>query len=75
MRIPLLYALHSGNLYGTERVALATAAELTHTFIPTMFAPPGPALVAAESLGLASRPCTNLREFAWQLRPFLAAHR
>ena len=43
--------------------------------VPPLFAPPGPALVAAESCGLASRPFTNPWEFGSQLRPFLAAHR
>jgi len=75
MTIPLLYVLHSGNLYGTERMALATAAGLTQDFTPTIFAPPGPALGEAEHLGLSVRPFSNPREFALQLRPWLARHR
>jgi hypothetical protein len=49
MPTPLLYALHSSNLYGTERMALATMAALGDSFTPTMFAPPGPALLAAQN--------------------------
>ena len=41
---PLIYALHSGNLYGTERMALATLAGLSgDEFAPWLIAPPGPA--------------------------------
>ena len=32
MTIPLVYALHSGNLYGTERMALATLQGLRDRF-------------------------------------------
>ena len=38
-RIPLIYALHSGNLYGTERMALATAAGLSDRVDPSILAP------------------------------------
>ena len=75
MRIPLLYALHSGNLYGTERMALATAEGLTDSFAPVIFAPPGPALEEAARLDFAIRAFQSPSEFAWQLRPFLATHR
>ena len=44
MTIPLVYALHSGNLYGTERMALATLQGLRDRFDPVLLAPPGPAL-------------------------------
>ena len=30
--VPLLYVLHSGNLYGTERMALATASGLADEY-------------------------------------------
>ena len=39
---PLLYSLHSGNLYGTERMALATALGLRDEFETTFVAPEGP---------------------------------
>lgn len=74
-RLPLLYALHSGNLYGTERMALATAAGLLDEYEPTMFAPPGPALEAASPMGFGVRPFGSAKEFARQIRPLIAAHR
>ncbi|MFN0085243.1 MAG: glycosyltransferase family 4 protein [Blastocatellia bacterium] len=75
MRLPLVYALHSGNLYGTERMALATAANLTDEFEPVIFAPPGPALGEAARMGFAAESFTNPLEFAWKMHPFLSRHR
>jgi glycosyltransferase involved in cell wall biosynthesis len=72
MRIPLVYALHSGNLYGTERMALATAESLADEFEPTIFAPPGPAMEEARRLGIATQHFTHPLDFAWKLRPFLS---
>jgi len=71
---PLLYALHSGNLYGTERMALATVQGLLDEFEPTLFAPPGPALQEAERRGIAVRAFASPLEFARQLRPYFARH-
>lgn len=39
---PLLYVLYLGNLYGTERMALATASGLSPRFAPLILSPPGP---------------------------------
>ncbi len=74
-RLPLLYALHSGNLYGTERMALATAEGLVDEYEPTMFAPPGPALEAATPLGFGIRAFSSAKEFAKQVRPLIAGHK
>lgn len=73
--LPLLYVLHSGNLYGTERMALATAEGLRPGFRPTIFAPAGPALELAGRNGMATRAFAGPLELARQLRPFLAQHR
>ena len=75
MKLPLVYALHSGNLYGTERMALATAANLTDEFAPVIFAPPGPALGEARRMGFAAESFTSPWEFAWKVRPFLSRNR
>ncbi len=72
VRIPLVYALHSGNLYGTERMALATMEGIKDRFEATLFAPPGPALDEAARLGFQTRSFTGSLEFAWKLRPFLS---
>lgn len=75
MKLPLVYALHSGNLYGTERMALATVEGLADEFEPIIFAPPGLALKEAERLGFAVQPFSSPLEFAWKLRPFLSRHK
>lgn len=71
MKIPLIYALHSGNLYGTERMALATAAGLLDRFSPLIMAPPGPALDEASRRGYEIAPFQNPWQFARALRPML----
>lgn len=70
-----LYVLHSGNLYGTERMALATLVGLRDQFRPVLFAPPGPALEAARRLGIEAIPFSGARDLALALRPWLARHR
>lgn len=72
MATPLVYALHSGNLYGTERMALATLQGLRDRFKPVLLAPPGPALAEAGRLGIPGEPFASPREFAQRLRPWLA---
>jgi len=48
----LVYLLHSGNLYGTERMALVTLDGLRDSLEPILFAPPGPVHAAAEAMGI-----------------------
>lgn len=75
MTVPLVYALHSGNLYGTERMALATLEGLRERFAPVLLAPPGPALAEAARLGIPGESFASPREFARRLQPWLAQHR
>jgi glycosyltransferase involved in cell wall biosynthesis len=75
MKIPLIYALHSGNLYGTERMALATAEALAGEFAPVMLAPPGPALQLAAGMGMETRSFSSAGEFSAAIRPLLARSR
>jgi len=72
-RLPLVYALHSGNLYGTERMALATVLGLRDHFAPVLMAPAGPALEEAERCGVQVRAFAGPADFARQLRPLVAA--
>lgn len=72
LKIPLIYALHSGNLYGTERMALATAEGLAGEFAPVMLAPPGPALQLAARMGLETRAFTGVAELSSAVRPLLS---
>ena len=75
VRPPLLYALHSGNLYGTERMALASAQCLTKRFRPTVLAPHGPVLGEAACMGFGIEPFAGSANFVRALRPHLAQHR
>ncbi len=59
----LLYLLHSGNLYGTERMALVTLDGLRDTLTPLLLAPPGPVHEAARALGIETHEFTG----AWDL--------
>jgi glycosyltransferase involved in cell wall biosynthesis len=71
MTIPLIYALHSGNLYGTEKMALSTVAGLLDRFSPLIMAPPGPALEEASRRGYAVAPFQNVWQFSRALRSAL----
>jgi glycosyltransferase involved in cell wall biosynthesis len=50
-RHPLLYVLHSTEMYGTERMALSTARGVTDEFQTIFLGPRGPALNQAHKLG------------------------
>lgn len=58
----IIYILHSGNLYGTERMALATLTGLEQQGRALLLAPPGPVHAEAERLGVQSRPFGSLNE-------------
>ena len=54
MSHPLTYVLHSGQMFGTERMALATLDALRGRFDGVIIAPPGPLHGAARGAGLSS---------------------
>ncbi len=72
---PLLYSLHSGNLYGTERMALATARGLREEFEIVFFAPEGPFHAEARRLGFETRLFTTPARYLRDLQPYFAEHR
>jgi glycosyltransferase involved in cell wall biosynthesis len=72
MSFPLVYALHSGELYGTERMALSTASGLVGDFSPIFMAPPGPALEEARRTGFTAIAFQGARQFASAIRPIIA---
>jgi glycosyltransferase involved in cell wall biosynthesis len=72
-RPSLVYALHSGNLYGTERMALATAAGLAGEFDCSIMAPKGAALEEAARLGFRAVPFSGARQFAAELWKLLGS--
>ncbi|MFM8333497.1 MAG: glycosyltransferase family 4 protein [Candidatus Methylumidiphilus sp.] len=74
MKPIFVYALHSGQLYGTERMALHTLDGLRDELTPVLFAPPGPALAEARRLGIETVAFANAWQFARRLRPSLAGH-
>lgn len=67
MKPRLLYALHSGNLYGTERMALVTMQGLRDVLDPVLLAPPGAAITEARRLDIEPVPFSSLREFVLAL--------
>ena len=68
----LLYLLHSGNLYGTERMALVTLDGFRKELQPLLFAPPGPVHQAAKELGIESQIFTSASDLLKQLPQFLS---
>jgi len=70
-RALLLYILHSGNMYGTERMALSTAMGLKDHFRTILIAPPGAALTRAAESGLEVRSFQNAWELGRRVREFL----
>jgi glycosyltransferase involved in cell wall biosynthesis len=67
----LLYLLHSGNLYGTERMALVTLEGLLDELEPILFAPPGPVHQAAQQLGIKSHEFKSSLDLFKQIPAFL----
>lgn len=74
-RTPLLYALHSGNLYGTERMALATVLAVRDRFAPVLLAPPGPIATEAARHDVPLVEFRGPLGFARELWRGLRAHR
>ena len=79
MTTPLVYILHSGNLFGTERMALATIAGLDEYHQKYVVAPqgygPGSVLAAARLRGTGTLAFRNLRQLATRLLSLFARHR
>ena len=71
MKPVFLYALHSGNLYGTERMALVTLDGLRERYTPVLFAPEGPALEEARRLGIQAHGFRGPVSLARALWPYL----
>jgi glycosyltransferase involved in cell wall biosynthesis len=72
---PLYYALHSGNLYGTERMALATLQGLADRYAPHLFAPDGPVHAEAARLGIPAEPFAGPLDLVRRLQRHVAARR
>jgi glycosyltransferase involved in cell wall biosynthesis len=75
MTISLAYVLHSGQLFGTERMALATLDALREVCDGVIIAPPGPVHEAARAAGLSSRVANGRLGLVWRLMAHLLRHR
>ncbi|MCX7066287.1 MAG: glycosyltransferase family 4 protein [Methylococcales bacterium] len=67
----LLYLLHSGNLYGTERMALVTLEGLSDQLEPVLFAPSGAVHDEARRLGIESHEFKSSLDLFKQIPAFL----
>jgi glycosyltransferase involved in cell wall biosynthesis len=72
--IPLLYALHSGNLYGTERMALVTAQAMGPGYRVVIIAPQGSVHEEARRLGFETIVYRSLLQHIRAIRPFYARY-
>ncbi|MBE9609568.1 glycosyltransferase family 4 protein [Chitinilyticum piscinae] len=69
----LVYILHCGQLYGTERMALATLGELWGRADVMLLAPEGPVHFEAARLGIKSKPYRSMTDLAGKLWHLLAS--
>lgn len=68
----LMYILHAGNLYGTERMALATIVGLRDEFQPLLVTPPGTVVDEARRLEVPVAVFRSRFELAACMRRFFA---
>jgi glycosyltransferase involved in cell wall biosynthesis len=68
---PLVYVLHSSSMYGTERMALATAQGLAGEFNTIFVGPRGPAMWEAQRLGFRTQCFQTTKALAQAIRPLL----
>ena len=72
---PVLYVLHSGGLFGTERMAIATLAHLGAGRDSLLLAPPGAAVEHARALGLRAEVFGGTRQLLQRMAAFLRHRR
>lgn len=75
MQIPLVYVLHSGQLYGTERMAIATLSGLQDKFQPILLSPPGLAIQEGQRREFITLSFTNNGELAKHLKKLLQSYK
>lgn len=75
MNPPLLYVLHSGQTFGTERMAIATLLGLAATDEDLLLAPPGPVHALAAAHGLRSQAFSSPAQLARLMLPRFIRHR
>jgi len=73
-RHPLAYVLHSSEMYGTERMALAMAQGLAGQFNTIFIGPRGPAMWEAQRLGFETRYFQTTKGLIQTIRPLLQTY-
>jgi glycosyltransferase involved in cell wall biosynthesis len=73
-RHPVAYVLHSSEMYGTERMALATAQGLAGEFNTIFIGPRGPAMWEAQRLGFQTRYFQTTKGLIQTIRPLLQTY-
>ncbi|MBV5330358.1 MAG: glycosyltransferase family 4 protein [Chlorobium sp.] len=73
-RAVIIYVLHSGNLYGTEKMALATLDGLTNDFDVVLFAPAGPVHTEAKKRGMPVVEFHGRIDLLCQLQPWISKY-
>lgn len=71
----LVYILHSGKLYGTERMSLATCEVLQEAYSPLVLAPPGDIHKECNERKIPSRSFSNISSLMGQVRKILKENR
>lgn len=69
-QIPCIYVLYSGQLYGTERMAMITVRGIASEFQSILLAPPGLILAEAEEQGIT----TQYFKHKWDLVRYLKSY-
>ncbi|MDJ0840548.1 MAG: glycosyltransferase family 4 protein [Acidobacteriota bacterium] len=70
----LVYAVHSGNLFGTERMALETLEGFRDEYQPILLCPPGPLVQEARARNIQVYSCEGTRSLVLALRRLLQRH-
>jgi len=73
-RIPFIYILYSGQLYGTERMAINTAKGLCREHLSIILTPGGLILNEAACYGITTKCFRNQRDLANYLKSYLAKY-
>ncbi|NJL51893.1 MAG: glycosyltransferase [Hydrococcus sp. SU_1_0] len=73
-KIPFICVLHSGKLYGTERMTINTTKGLSHEYSAIILTPEGLVLAEAASHEIATKCFTNDWNLICYLESYLAQH-
>lgn len=73
-KIPFIYILYSGNLYGTERMTINTAKGLCHEHSSIILTPEGLVLAEATSHEITTKYFTNDWDLIRYLKSYLVQH-